>query len=268
MRKVKELGRRTFLMSVGKGSFALLSEMTFGFGRRGLAFALGGTGLATAACQPQLLQPSPAATSAAEPEEAAALYHQVFMGFVSSYVLIRGSEIAIVDTGTPGNIPQFEDVITGAGLGWSDVNHVILTHHHGDHVGGLADIMGAASESTIYAGEADIPQIITPKPIEPLLDGDEVFGMQIIGTPGHTPGHISVYDPVGSLLVAGDAMVNTDNGLEGASAQYTADMALANESIQKLATLPFDILLPGHGNPIDENASAAVAEVAASLEEG
>ena len=212
MRKVKELGRRTFLMSVGKGSFALLSEMTFGFGRRGLAFALGGTGLATAACQPQLLQPEMAAPTAAAPEEAAALYHQIFMEFVSAYVLVRGSEIAIVDTGTPGNTAKFDEVITSSGKVWDDVNHVILTHHHGDHAGGLNEILGAATMSTVYAGEADIPQIISSQPIQPLLDGDEVFGMQIIGTPGHTPGHISVYDPVGSLLIAGDAMVN-QNGL-------------------------------------------------------
>ena len=115
MRKVKELGRRTFLMSVGKGSFALLSEMTFGFGRRGVAVALGGTGLATVACQPQLVMPEAAAPAAMEPEAMALSYSQVFMDFVSAYVLVRGSEIAIVDTGTPGNTGKFADVITSAG---------------------------------------------------------------------------------------------------------------------------------------------------------
>ncbi|MEM7132394.1 MAG: MBL fold metallo-hydrolase [Chloroflexota bacterium] len=267
MRKVKELGRRTFLMSVGKGSFALLSEMTFGFGRRGLAFALGGSGLATAACQPlQLLPTESAAPQEAAPEEAALLYHQVFMDFVSSYVLVRGSEIAIVDTGLPGNTAKFDEVIQSSGLGWDDVNHVILTHHHGDHVGGLAEILGAATASTVYAGEADIPQIISPQPIQSVWDGDEVFGMQVIGTPGHTPGHISVYDPAGSLVIAGDAMVNGQDGLEGASPRFTADMGMAGESIKKLATLSFETLLVGHGAPIETGASAAVAEVAATLE--
>ena len=117
MRKIKQLGRRTFLMTAGKGSFALLSEMTFGFGRRGLAVAMGGTGLATAACQPQLLQQQAAMPTDAAPEEMAASYAQVFMEFVSAYVLIRGPEVAIVDTGTPGNNDKFADVITSAGLG-------------------------------------------------------------------------------------------------------------------------------------------------------
>ena len=215
MRKVQQLNRRTFLMSTGKGTFALLSEMTFGFGRRGLAVALGGSGLAAAACQP--VMPATAVPGAMEPEEMAATYARVLMGFVSAYVLVRGTEIAIVDTGTPGNAAKFADVIQSAGLGWSDVNHVILTHHHGDHVGGLAEIVAAATAATIYAGEADIPQIQAPQPIQPVFDGDEVFGMQIIGTPGHTLGHVSVYDPVGSLLVAGDALVNGENGLEGST---------------------------------------------------
>ena len=265
MRKVEQLGRRTFLMSAGKASFALLSEVTFRFGRRGLAVALGGTGLATAACQPQLLQPQ-ALPATVEPEEVAASYARIFMEFVSAYVLVRGSEIAIVDTGTPGNTDKFADVIQSAGLGWNDVNHVILTHHHGDHVGGLAEILGAATAATVYAGEADIPAIEAPQPIQAVLDGDEVFGMQIIGTPGHTPGHISVYDPLGSLLVAGDAMVGGENGgVEGASPRFTADMATANESIKKLATLSYETLVFGHGEPIDGGASEAVAALAATL---
>ena len=263
MRKIQELNRRTFLMTAGKGGFALLSEMTFGFGRRGLAVALGGSGLAAAACQP--VMPPAGMSGAAEPEEMAAAYARVFMDFVSAYVLIRGAEVAIVDTGTPGNTAKFADVITSAGLNWSDVNHVILTHHHGDHVGGLAEIVAAATASTIYAGEADIPQIQAPQPIQPVLDGDEVFGMQIIGTPGHTLGHISIYDPVGSLLIAGDAVANQDNLLTGSIPRFTADIGMANDSVRKLATLSFETLVFGHGDPIDTGASEAVAELAATL---
>lgn len=265
MRKIKELSRRTFLMQAGRGSFALLSEMTFGFGRRGLAVALGGSGLAAAACQPQALPTAPA-TENMEPEEAALEYAQIFMQFVSAYVLIRGSEVAIVDTGTPGNVAQFTDVITSAGASWADVNHVILTHHHGDHAGGLSGILGEAASSTVYAGEADIASIVSPQPIQGLLDGDEVFGMQVIGTPGHTPGHISVYDPVGSLLVAGDALINSDDGLMGPSDRFSADMPTAVASAKKLAGYDYETLLLGHGQPIESGASAAVSDLASTLE--
>ncbi|NJN83021.1 MAG: MBL fold metallo-hydrolase, partial [Caldilineaceae bacterium] len=177
----------------------------------------------------------------------------------------RGSEIAIVDTGTPGNTEKFADVITSAGLGWGDVNHVILTHHHGDHVGGLNEILGAATAATVYAGEADIAQIQAAQPIQAIFDGDDIFGMKIIGTPGHTLGHVSVYDPVGSLLVAGDALVNGENGVEGSPARFTADMAMATESVKKLAGLSYETAVFGHGDPIESGASEAVAALAASL---
>jgi glyoxylase-like metal-dependent hydrolase (beta-lactamase superfamily II) len=98
-----------------------------------------------------------------------------------------------------------------------------------------------------------------------VLDGDEVFGMQIIGTPGHTLGHVSVYDPAGSLLVAGDALVNGENGLEGSTPRFSADMNLANESVRKLATLSYETLVVGHGDPIETGASDAVVALAATL---
>ena len=80
-----------------------------------------------------------------------------------------------------------------------------------------------------------------------------------------TPGHISVLDPVGSLLVVGDAMGNVNHRLSGSNPQYTADMAQANQSIKKLAALTFAKAVFGHGDPIDQDASAAVATLARTL---
>lgn len=267
MRKIQQFGRRTFLMGMGKGSFALLTEMTFGFGRRGLAVALGGSGLATACTQPQLLQPTTGTSGSmveASPEEAAAQWTQVSLGFVNAYVLIRGNEAAIVDSGTPGSLGQFADVITSAGLEWSNLNHLILTHHHGDHVGSVDEIMGVAASATLHAGEDDIPSIIAASPIQALSDGDEIFGMQVVATPGHTPGHISLFDPIGSLMIAGDAIVNSEDFF-GASEQYSLDMALANESIKKLSSFEYETMVFGHGTTIESGASGVVAEAAAKL---
>jgi glyoxylase-like metal-dependent hydrolase (beta-lactamase superfamily II) len=127
-------------------------------------------------------------------------------------------------------------------------------------------VMEAASGATIYAGAEDIPQIETAHTIQAVADGDEVFGLQIIATPGHTLGHISVLDPVGSLFVAGDALTNNENTLAVSPAQFTTDMALAQESVKKIATFTFETALFGHGEPIESGASAAVAELAQSLE--
>jgi len=61
----------------------------------------------------------------------------VSLGFVSAYVLVRGNEAAIVDTGTSGSGDAINEALTDLGLGPSNVRHIVLTHNHGDHVGGL-----------------------------------------------------------------------------------------------------------------------------------
>jgi glyoxylase-like metal-dependent hydrolase (beta-lactamase superfamily II) len=265
MRKVQQLARRTFLMQVGRGSFALLAEATFGFGRRGLAIALGGSGLA-AACTP-IQAPTPSASSGAGVATGleGVNYFQVVSEFVNSYVLVRGQEIAIVDTGLPNTGEKFAEVIRAAGLDWSAVNHLILTHYHGDHVGSMGEVLAAATQATVYAGAEDIPQIQTTQTIQAVGDGDEVFGLQIISTPGHTAGHICVLDPVSSLLVAGDAVVNQGGQLAVSPAQFTWDMDLAHESVRKLAGLQFKQAVFGHGDPIASGASVAMAELAETL---
>ena len=190
---------------------------------------------------------------------------RVNMGFVSAYVMVRGSEIAIVDTGTPNNGPRIGEVIQTAGLGWDAVRHVILTHYHNDHAGSIGEVLGMAGGAAVYAGAPDIPRINAPREITPIADGDEVFGLQIIATPGHTAGHVSVYDPTGSALVTGDAIVNTGGAVIVSPAQFTADMAQANESVKKMATLSFERALFMHGEPIESGASAEIAKLAASL---
>ena len=66
--------------------------------------------------------------------------------------------------------------------------------------------MNAAPEAVGYAGELDIPRINSPRPLIAVGTGDRVFGLDIISTPGHTPGHICVFDPVDRALITGDAV--------------------------------------------------------------
>jgi glyoxylase-like metal-dependent hydrolase (beta-lactamase superfamily II) len=66
-------------------------------------------------------------------------------------------------------------------------------------------------------------------------------------------------------MVLGDAMVNMGGQLTGANPQYTADMDQANESVKKLAALTFNKAFFGHGEPIEQRASSAVARVATAL---
>lgn len=192
-------------------------------------------------------------------------WSRVNLGFVSAYILIRGGRVAVVDTGVAGSEGDIAAGLRAAGAGWDSVDHLILTHLHGDHIGSVPAVMSSATGASAYAGAADIPAIESPRPVQPVGDGDEVLGLQIIETPGHTPGHISAYDPDAGVLVAGDSMNGADGGVIGANPRFTADMEAANASISKMALLEFETLLFGHGEPVLEGAGELVRRLAESL---
>lgn len=210
---------------------------------------------------------STSTTTTAPPDSTAAprglQWERVNLGFVSAYVLARNGEAAIVDTGVPGSADSIETSLSVLGVGWDDVGHVIVTHLHDDHAGSMLDVMERASSATGYAGAADIPAIETPRPLVAVADGDNVFGLRIIATPGHTLGHVSVLDRTAGVLVAGDAVVGSP--LQGPSARFSTDLELANASVDELARFDYETILFGHGEPVLTGGSTAMAQLAAEL---
>lgn len=188
---------------------------------------------------------------------------------MSAYILVRGGEAAVVDTGVAGSADDISTALGGIGLDWGAVAHVILTHKHGDHAGSLADVLAGATGATAYAGAEDLeairagPGIGTARTLQAAADGAMVFGLRIVTTPGHTIGHISVLDEAGGILVAGDALGTVGGVLAGSNPQFTEDAAAAKATIAKLGALRFETLLVGHGDPITGGAAAHVAKLAA-----
>jgi hypothetical protein len=111
MRALQQIGRRTWLAWMAAGAWAVWSELAGGFGRPGWRIALGGADLATRVAQAQVRDPVQA--------------FRVITDFVNAYVLVRGKEMAIVDTGLPNNSTKFAETIKAAGLGWEAVGHVL-----------------------------------------------------------------------------------------------------------------------------------------------
>src|SRR5262245_38743857 len=97
MRKGQQIGRRTWLAQVALGSFAVWSELNFGLGRRGWGVAIGGRDLATGIAHAQSLGPAETL--------------RVNLGFVNAYVVIRGKEEAVVETGTPNKSSKNNSVV-------------------------------------------------------------------------------------------------------------------------------------------------------------
>ena len=168
-----------------------------------------------------------------------------------------------MDTGVENSADAIEAALGSLSLGWAAVGHVILTHKHGDHAGSAGVVLDRAPDAMGYAGAEDIPSITVSRALTPVQDGDRVFDLQIVATPGHTPGSISVLDPAGSVLVAGDALRTADGRPTFPEGQFTEDPEEAKASVAKLGGLAFETLLVGHGDPIEGGAAAAVAALAA-----
>ncbi len=201
---------------------------------------------------------SPAAPTGT-PDPDVLRWERVLGGAAAAYVLVRGDEATIVDTGQAGTALPIQDGLEVLGLDWDAVSSVILTHRHPDHVGSLDDVAARAAQARLLAGEADIRAIAGPRPVAAIGNGSRVMDMEVLETPGHTPGHVSVFDPATRLLVAGDALTGTeDGGVAGPNPSFTPDMDLATTSAASLATLRPDVILFGHGPPASVDAAAGL----------
>jgi glyoxylase-like metal-dependent hydrolase (beta-lactamase superfamily II) len=281
----RPLDRRTFIADLGRGAFALavLGVAACAPAGQGIPLPASPTtaapeGSNAAASAASGATPAPASEGAsAQPSSGAPgspppasgggglSWRRANLGFVSAYVLVRAGEAAIVDTGVAGSADAIGEALTAAGLDWSAVAHLILTHKHADHAGSAAAVLERAAGAKGYAGAEDIAAISVPRPLTAVADGDRVFDLQIVTAPGHTAGSICVFDAAAGILVAGDALRTEAGRPIGPSAQFSADMARARGSVAKLAKLQFETLLVGHGDPLDAGADAAVAELAAQL---
>ena len=216
--------------------------------------------------------------------------HQVD-GINGNCYIIVGDGLVLIDTGLPGNTKKILEYVhnTLGGIP-SDIETIILTHYHLDHTGSayeIWDITGA--KVAIHADDADYVEGIKPmpvpgglmgllfrmfrfflkfKPVQPdilLHDKDQIAGLICIHTPGHTPGSICLYDPKFKLLFVGDTLRFYHGKLQGPPPRFTPDMDRAVQSIKKIATLDFDILLSGHGVPLMPNASEKVQKFVQSV---
>jgi glyoxylase-like metal-dependent hydrolase (beta-lactamase superfamily II) len=254
------LDRRAFLADLGHGAVALAIVGIAGCGPSVVA-SLGPT--ASGSAGPRTPAPSAGGSEApGSPATGARSWERVNLGFVSAYILIRGGEAALVDTGEAGSEAAIESSLTSIGLGWSNVGHVIITHSHGDHSGSRIAVLERAAGATGYAGAEDI-RAMGGVELTAVGDGERVFDLEIVRTPGHTAGSISVLDSANGVLVAGDALKTAEGRPIPPGAPFTADMDEAMRSIVKLGGLTFETLLVGHGEPIESGAAALVAELGA-----
>jgi len=96
-----------------------------------------------------------------------------------------------------------------------------------------------------------------------LKDSDIVNGLIVIHTHGHTDGSICLHVPGRALFVRDALATDNKRTLSLPRKAMSADLNLAKESLRKIAQLEYSVLLPGHGPPIEQNASKTTLEFVA-----
>ncbi|MGB3828568.1 MAG: MBL fold metallo-hydrolase [Ornithinimicrobium sp.] len=250
---------RRMLLRCGAGGVAV-GAVTLAAGCSGDAGTSSGSGAPSDSEGPDGAR---AGETASPTQSPSAVWERANLGFVSAYVLARGGQAVVVDTGSQGAEADIEAVLRSLGLGWADVGDVILTHSHGDHIGSAAAIAQAAPDAIFHAGEADVPAIDIGRGVMALVDGDQVFDLTILHTPGHTPGHVCVHDAAQGVLIAGDALTGDGGQVALPNKQFTPDYEEALRSVEYLGTFDFATAYFGHGEPVTTEASDAVRALAA-----
>jgi glyoxylase-like metal-dependent hydrolase (beta-lactamase superfamily II) len=190
---------------------------------------------------------------------------------VAVWLIKENDDWILVDAATP---EQTGTVIQAVSRLLKDAqpSRLILTHAHYDHGGAMSEVVKRWNVP-IWAGEHEADFVTGPRrygdidstnwafrlskpilrevawqmPVARLLKEGEVIGnLEVIQVPGHTPGMIALHHKTDRALICGDTFMNLDGKLSGPPVISTPNPAHAKRSMQKLAALDFDNLLPSH----------------------
>lgn len=201
--------------------------------------------------------------------------HLIPSKMVNCYLILEPDGVTLVDAGmSKANVLKY---LTGLGRPSTDLKRIIITHSDPDHVSALADLV-TASGARVFAprleaqamtdGRASRPlnsrwaalvlrvflSVFKQKPahVDQLLDDGEELpiagGLRVVATPGHTPGHISLYSPAFRVLFCGDSMeAGRDGRLRRSPRTRTWNEEAAIESVRTQQALGAEIVCAGHG---------------------
>ena len=157
-------------------------------------------------------------------------------------------------------------ILAALGLKPNDIAHILLTHHDVDHIGN-AKVLQQTSGATLWAPQIDVPYIhgdrnrpgikrivqTLVKVDKPHVDkiyaaGQKIGSIEVIPTPGHTAGHVSLLYQ--DILFAGDLVMSAKGKLRPSPPLMTWNTSELKKSLKHVGTLSFEIVCPAHGLPV------------------
>jgi glyoxylase-like metal-dependent hydrolase (beta-lactamase superfamily II) len=218
-------------------------------------------------------------TGDAEVVELTPRLHLIKPRFGQVYLWRDGSQLTMVDTGISGSQDDLAAAFAELGYRRSDLQRVVITHGHEDHAGSAAAVRGwgdvqllahrydapiirgmrsRAAPSLTPAERPVFDQVASMVPALPpcavdseLAHGDTIDfgdGAQVIATPGHTDGSISIWLSAHRVLFTGDIVANGSSGLM--LGPFNTDRVQARESVVRLSRVPAGVVCFGHGDPL------------------
>ena len=227
------------------------------------------------------------------------------VGFISYIVEEKENDLTLIDTCFRSELPKLENYVKNAGYELKQIRRIILTHLHPDHVQATNELRKKVAEDVkIYAHWIDaaylskipsyhgppsheqlkelferfgvkmeeLPKRFGPMTVVPIYideqiqDGDEIGSLKVIHTPGHTPGHISLYSEKHRIIFGADFLFKSVFGTEGLfipHAIVSIDPVTAVISAKRISKVNFDKLLLAHqDSPILEDAQKEVEKAA------
>jgi glyoxylase-like metal-dependent hydrolase (beta-lactamase superfamily II) len=213
----------------------------------------------------------------------------------SSVFLLLDRRVTVVDAGPVGSAGRVLRALRLLGRAADEVEQIVITHYHPDHVGGLAGLQRHLPARTgVHAVEApvvrgDLPpplpvdhlllrrpvrllgrRLLPPARVDTLLrDGDELpvlGGLRVVHLPGHTPGHIALHLPERGVLIAGDALQVRQGRLIPPARLASEDWEEAVRSLRRLTGLDFAVLALSHFPPWQGDARVELERLAGLAE--